>query len=614
MCDSIRHRGPDHTDFYIDHGVGLGVDRLSIIDLSTGNQPIHNEDGSVQIVFNGEIYNYIELKKDLEALGHSFGTATDTETIVHGYEQWGEAVLSHLRGMFAFALWDAKKRKLFIARDRFGKKPLYYAEVDGVFFFASELKAILQYEYFPREIDEAVLDYYFTYLYVPSPSTIFRAAKKLPPGHYLTVERGKVEVKEFWDLSFLPKIEDLTDDEAADRLYELIADSVKVRLRSDVPLGAFLSGGIDSSVVVSVMKRVGNGDVKTFSIGFHEAYYNEIQDAKRVAEFVGTDHTERWAEPNLVSLLPKLVWHCDEPFGDSSIIPTYLVAQETRRDVKVALTGDGGDEMFLGYPFLPDPPIYGYYSRVPRFLRRTALRVISKTPRQSRITVMARRAYLTDYGGQSDQERYLLRVSHFARPELEQLYSQALRADGNRKDPFAYLKPFFERTKGLEYLDATDYVTIKTYLPEDILVKVDRMTMAVSLEGRCPLLDHHLAEFVARLPLQIKIKGEVLKGLLKRMAIRQNLVPKRTITKAKHGFGAPIDYWMAGQWKDMMSSVLSTERNKAIRDYFDGAALRRMLSDPMTYRDHLFAVMSFALWHELYVESRDVTPYLKVRL
>jgi asparagine synthase (glutamine-hydrolysing) len=377
MCETIQHRGPDHTDFYVDKGIGLGIDRLSVIDLATGDQPIHNEDGSVQIVFNGEVYNYIELRRQLEGLGHKFGTASDTETIVHGYEQWGENVLTHLRGMFAFALWDSSKRRLFLARDRFGKKPLYYAEVDGRFFFASELKAILQYEYFPREVDDSVLDYYFTYLHVPSPFTIFRFAKKLPPGHYLTVEKGVVEVKEYWDLDFLPKLENMNEDEAADRLYDLLVDSVKMRLRSDVPLGAFLSGGIDSSVVVSVMKRAGTEDVKTFSIGFHEAYYNEIQDARRVAEFVGTDHAERWAEADLVSLLPKLVWHCDEPFGDSSEIPTFLVAQETRRSVKVALTGDGGDEVFLGYPFLPDPPYYAYYARVPRPIRRAGLRLTS---------------------------------------------------------------------------------------------------------------------------------------------------------------------------------------------------------------------------------------------
>ena len=614
MCESIRHRGPNHTDFYIDKGVSLGVDRLSIIDLATGDQPIHNEDGSIQIVFNGEIYNYLELKKELEGTGHSFQTLSDTETIVHGYEEWGESVLSHLRGMFAFALWDGNTKKLFLARDRFGKKPLYYAEVDGVFFFASELKAILQYESFPREIDDSLLSYYFTYLYVPSPWAIFRAAKKLQPGHYLTLSKGGVEVKEYWDLKFVPKMEGLSEDTAADTLYELLLDAVKVRLRSDVPLGAFLSGGIDSSVVVALMKRAGMSDVRTFSIGFNEAYYNETDDAREVAEFIGTDHTERWAEPDVVSLLPKLIWHFDEPFGDSSMIPTYLVAEETRKDVTVALTGDGGDETFVGYPFLADPSVYTYYRRVPRPIRRVAVRMIAKIPYQSRMTVMARKAAVKDYDNQSEQERYFLRISHFASSGLERLYDRAFKDTHQQKEPPRYLSQFFEQTSGLDYLDATDYVTVKSYLPEDILTKVDRMTMAVSLEGRCPLLDNQLAEFVARLPLQTKLGGNVLKGLLKRTASRHNLVPRRTITKAKHGFGAPIDYWLRGQWKDMASSILSSERSRAIRNYFDEATIKKMLSNPMAYRDHLFAVMSFALWHDMYVDSTDRTPYLRIRL
>jgi asparagine synthase (glutamine-hydrolysing) len=614
MCEAIRHRGPNHTDFYIDKGVCLGVDRLSIIDLATGDQPIGNEDGSIQIVFNGEIYNYLELKQELEKAGHSFRTWSDTETIVHGYEEWGESVLSHLRGMFAFAIWDSTRKKLFLARDRFGKKPLFYAQVDGVFWFASELKAMLQYEFFPREMDESLLGYYFTYLYIPSPWTIFKAARKLQPGHYLTLQRGVVEVKEYWDLSFTPKDESIGEDSAADMVYRLLLESVKVRLRSDVPLGAFLSGGIDSSVVVSLMKRAGMADVKTFSIGFHEAYYNETRDAREVAEFIGTDHTERWAEPDVVSLLPKLVWHFDEPFGDSSMIPTYLVAEETRKDVTVALTGDGGDEIFVGYPFLMDSPIYPYYRRVPRPIRRAGLRVISKIPYQSKVTLMARKAYVQDYGDQDEQERFLLRSSCFSDQELEHLYNQDFKETGERKQPPLFLKQFFERTPGLQYLDANDYVTIKTYLPEDILTKVDRMTMAVSLEGRCPLLDHQLAEFVARLPLQIKVSGNVLKGLLKKTAVRHSLVPKQTIIKAKHGFGTPIDHWLRRQWKEMASSVLSSERSKAIRTYFDQATVTKMLSDPMAYRDHLFAVMSFALWHDMFIESNDKTPYLRVGL
>jgi asparagine synthase (glutamine-hydrolysing) len=613
MCESIKHRGPDRTDFYIDNQVSLGVDRLSVIDLATGNQPIGNEDGSIQIVFNGEVYNYMMLKEELEEAGHSFRTQSDTETIVHGYEEWGESVPSHLRGMFAFAIWDSTKKKLFLARDRFGKKPLYYAQVDGVFFFASELKAILQYEYFPREVNDGILRQYLTLLYIPSPSTIFRASRKLQPGNYLTLEKGEVKIREYWDLPFTPKLDDISEDDAVRSLYELLLDAVKVRLRSDVPLGAFLSGGIDSSVIVSLMKRAGMADVKTFSIGFHEAYYNEIQDARRVAEFIGTDHTERWAEPQLVSLLPKLVWHCDEPFGDSSMIPTYLVSEETRKDVTVALTGDGGDEIFIGYPFLADPPIYDYYKRIPRPLRRAGLRIIGAIPLQSRLTIMARRASTMDYGSQSEQERYSLRVSHLDSETASRLY-RGESEDSEPRDLRSYLNPYFEKTSGLESLDAFDYVTIKTYLPEDILTKVDRMTMAVSLEGRCPMLDHKLAEFVSRLHLKTKLNGDTMKGLLRKAALRYNLVPKQTITKAKHGFGLPIDYWMRNQWKDVASSVLSPERSKGVRNYFDPSQVKKMLDDPFRYRDSLFAVISFALWHDMFMESNERTPYLRIRL
>jgi asparagine synthase (glutamine-hydrolysing) len=614
MSEVTRHRGPTHTDFFIDREVCLGCNRLSIIDLSNGNQPIHNEDQSVQVVFNGEIYNFVELRAELEMRGHSFYTRSDTETIVHGYEEWGEAVLAHLRGMFAFAIWDSTKRKLFLARDRFGKKPLYYAKIDGTLFFASEMKSLLQYERFPREVDDSLLDYYFTYLYVPSPLCFFRAARKLPPGHYLTYEKGDIRVKEYWDLAFLPKIEDLGEEAAVDHLYDLLLEAVKVRLRSDVPLGAFLSGGVDSSIVVALMRRAGAEKVRTFSIGFHEGYYNELPYAKEVAEFLSTDHTEKIVEPDVISLLPKLLWHFDEPYADSSMIPTYLVAEETKKDVTVALTGDGGDEIFVGYPTLSDPKIYEYYKRVPRPVRRAGVRAIAAVPIQSKWTMMARRALIMDYDDQSNEYRYFLRMSHFETARLRKLYSQRYRDDHEASNPELYLKPFFEKAAGLEYIEATDYVTIKTYLPEDILVKVDRMTMAVSLEARSPFLDHKVAEFVARLPVDVKMSGNQLKGLLKKTANRYKLVPNSTLKREKHGFGAPIDYWLRGQWKDIASSILTTERSKAIRKYFDKTEISKMLSNPLANRDRLFSLISFALWREIFVDSTDARPYLKVTL
>jgi asparagine synthase (glutamine-hydrolysing) len=611
MCESLKHRGPDRTDFYMDRSISLGVDRLSIIDLATGDQPIGNEDGSIQIVFNGEVYNYHELKSELEAAGHSFRTQSDTETIVHGYEEWGVSVLSHLRGMFAFAIWDSTKKKLFLARDRFGKKPLYYAHIDGIFFFASELKAILRYEYFPRVVDAQVLRQYLALLYIPSPSTIFRASRKLKPGHYLVFEKGEALVHDYWDLAFTPKMQNMSEDGVVDELYRLLLDAVAVRLRSDVPLGAFLSGGLDSSVVVSLMKRAGMDDVKTFTVGFHEAYYNELRDARRVADFIGTDHTERWAEPDVVSLLPRLVWHFDEPFGDSSLIPTYLVAKESRKEVTVALTGDGGDEIFAGYPFLMDPPIYRYYKRVPKQVRRAGLKLIGALPVQTRFTNLARRAAAVDYGGQDDKDRYALRVSHLGQDESKKLLLGG-RLESESRGISELFYPHFARTSNLEDLDAFDYVTIKTYLPEDILTKVDRMTMAVSLEGRCPLLDHKLAEFVSHLPPGLKFQRGVLKSLLRRTAVRYDLVPKQTVTKPKHGFGAPIDYWLRNQWKEFASVILNPGRSKSVRHYFNETMVSKMLADPFSYREPLFSVMTFALWHEMYIEEPGNAPILQV--
>ena len=358
MVDVLRHRGPDEQGTFIDDGVGLGSARLSIIDLTHGSQPIHNEDGSIWVVHNGEIYNYLELKEELEKFGHKFYTNSDTEVIVHSYEEWASKSVEKLRGMFAFALWDSSKHILFLVRDRFGKKPLFYMFLDDSFFFASEMKSFFENPDVKRSIDFEALDHYFTYLYVPSPKTIFRGIYKLPPAHYMMVSKNDVSIQKYWDLNF--KTNSYDESTAIEMIYKELCEAVRVRLRSDVPLGAFLSGGIDSSTITSIMSKYSEEPVKTVSVAFEDPD-KELKYARTMAELLGTDHHEFLVKPEAYKVLHKLIYHFDEPFADPSMMPTFYLSEVTRKEVKVALSGDGGDEMFIGYPFFTDPNIYGAY-------------------------------------------------------------------------------------------------------------------------------------------------------------------------------------------------------------------------------------------------------------
>ena len=391
MCAVLEHRGPDEEGTFIGSRVGLGSRRLSIIDLPGGKQPISNEDETIWTVFNGEIYNYIELKTLLESLGHSFKTDSDTEVIVHGYEEWGTDCLRSFVGMFGLALWDDAKKRLFLARDRFGKKPLYYWLGDGSLIFSSEMKGVLQHEGVPRTIDAEALEDYLTFFYVPSPLTIFSGVRKLGPGEFLTFQDGRATTEPYWDLSFRSS-GGASEGALVDELYRLFEDSVRVRLRSDVPLGAFLSGGIDSSAVVAMMKRISDDEVSTFTVDFEEGPYSEARWASSVAELLGTKHEVLTVKPDALTLLPRLVWHFDEPFADSSMIPTYYVAEATVKKVKVALSGDGGDEVFMGYPWMEDPSFYRYYRAVPFSVMKPMLRAISSVPARNDLVTLARHA------------------------------------------------------------------------------------------------------------------------------------------------------------------------------------------------------------------------------
>ena len=600
MCEVSRHRGPDDTEYYLDDGVGLGINRLKIIDLVKGNQPIHNEDGSLWIVFNGEIYNYRELTKELEARGHRLYTDSDTETIVHSYEEWGEDCVSHLRGMFAFAIWDTKMKRLYLARDRFGKKPLFYAIVDGALLFASEIKSILQFGGLERRLSRDALDYFLTFMYIRSPLTIFEGISKLPPGSYATYAKGRLDVHHYWDMTFRPD-DTLTEDEAVELLYRSISDAVKVRLRSDVPLGAFLSGGVDSSTVVSFMSKLLEGPVKTVSIGFDQAT-SELPYAKAVAERLGTDHHEYVVTPEAHKVLPELIWHFDEPFADHSLIPTYYLSKVTRQEVTVALSGDGGDEMFMGYPFLSDPDSFGAYSKVPPSLRKPMLRVAKSFPVDGQFKRMADHAYEKGYGNQSFDERYVMRVSMYDGQGLSRLYSKAALAEHPAVDTYGYLRSLASGSGRPDQLAALDYATIRSYLADDILVKVDRMSMAVSLEVRCPLLDQALAEVVGRIPSGLKMKGRTTKYIMKKMVVRKGLLPASIANRKKQGFGAPIEAWMRGEWKEVVSQTLDPILSGKM-SLFDRDAVEKLVGRPYVNSNKLFALMVFVLWHEMYIES-----------
>lgn len=601
MCDSIRYRGPDDEGYFLDDGVGLGVRRLSIIDLKSGNQPVHNEDETVWVVSNGEIYNYVGLREQLLAKGHSFYTESDTEVLVHLYEEYGERMVHWLRGMFAFAIWDRMNKRLLVARDRLGKKPIYYAITDGHFFFASEAKAILQYEEYVRKMNLRAIDYFLTYSYIPSPLTAFQGMSKLPPASLLLYEGGKLEVKTYWNLIFTPTAETSVGS-MLQQLDQLMTESVRLRLRSDVPLGAFLSGGIDSSAVVSIASRLTDSPVKTFSIGFEELGYNELPFAKEVASSLNTDHHEMVLRSDAFRVLPLLAWHYDEPFADASAIPTYYVSEFTRKFVTVALTGDGGDEIFMGYPWMADAPTtpVGFMKRRLRHLRAEFLPRLLLQQQDIQTSV--------ESGPSTVESRYLQRVARISESELAEVYTENGLANRDLKSTRDYMTQEFNDAKNLgmtpDTLSALDYVTIKSYLPEDILVKVDRASMAVSLEPRCPLLDHVLCEFVASIPSELKMKNGNTKIILRKYLLDKNIVPKQIIDREKVGFGVPLERWFAADLKYAVENALLGDASR-IRKYVNESFIRAILSNRSGYASaqRIFALVMFELWYRMFIEE-----------
>lgn len=604
MCDAISHRGPDDDGFYFSEGVGLAMRRLAIIDVKNGQQPIHNQDRTAWIVFNGEIYNYLELRDKLEKLGHTFYTNSDTEAVVHAYDQYGADCPKHLRGMFAFAIWDERTRELFLARDRVGKKPLLYAKVNGKLIFGSEFSALLLHPDIGRDIDTEAIHHYLSFMCVPAPLTAYRAIRKLEPGHSLRWKKGEIEIERYWQPDFSKKI-DTTEQEAGERAIEILRDSVKVRLMSEVPLGAFLSGGIDSSAVVALMSQESSEPVKTFSIGFEEQDFSELHHARRVAEHVGADHHEFIVRPDALEVLPLLVEHYGEPYADSSAIPTYYVARETRKHVTVALNGDGGDEAFAGYERYAAMRLAEKYHRIPAVLRdsfvQQAIRLIpSSETKRSRVRDVKR---FLEAASLPKVERYLRWVSVFDTAAKQDLYSANFLHETQSIRAIDILTPWFARANGAGIVDAALLADLNTYLPNDLLVKVDIATMAVSLEARSPFLDHHLIEFAASLPEKLKLRGMTTKYILKQ--VLKKLLPAENLDRRKMGFGVPIGHWFRGKLQPFLRETILSE--KALnRGLFRPDAVRQLVeSHTRGERDHshrLWTLLMLELWFERFID------------
>jgi asparagine synthase (glutamine-hydrolysing) len=574
MCARQAHRGPDSRGIHRSDGAALGIQRLRVIDLETGDQPIYNEDRSVAVVLNGEIYNFPELRAELERRGHSFYTRTDTEVIAHLYEELGPKLVERLNGMFAFALWDEKRRRLLIGRDRVGKKPLFYAEGDGWLSFASELPALMADPGVAREIDPSSIDCYLAYGYVPSPWSIWRGVHKLRPAHTLVWESGETRTEPYWRLDYSTK---LTGDgrELEEELRDRIGAAVRRRLISDVPLGAFLSGGVDSSIVVSEMAAASTQPVKTFSIGFEEEEYNELPRARVIAERFSTDHHEFVVEPDAIELVPKLVRHYGEPYGDSSAIPTFYLAEVTRQHVTVALNGDGGDESFAGYLRHVANSLTGHLDSVPRPLRRGVAAIGRALPRRPGSKTLLSRAQRLLVSVDADAiERYRRHVSVFNDAERAELLDPEFRAslDPSRA-PGVITGPWLAAS-GRSMLDRLLEVDVNTYLPEDLLVKVDIASMAYSLEARSPLLDPEVMEFAAALPPREKANWGRKKYILRRAY--RGRIPDPILDGAKRGFGVPLGAWFRGDLQSYARELLLDPMTLG-RGYLNEAAVRRIL-------------------------------------
>ena len=605
MNAAIIHRGPDEDGFYIQKNVGLAMRRLSIIDLTSGRQPIHNPDKTAWIIFNGEIYNYRELRADLEKEGAQFYTKSDTEVVLHLYDRYGVDFLQHLRGMFALAIWDTRDNSLFLARDRVGKKPLLYAHrPNGDLIFGSEFQALLKHPAISREIDFEAIHHYLSYICVPAPLTAYRDIRKLEPGHWLRWKDGEIQTKRYWLPDFSDKL-DISEAEAEEEVLRILRESVRLRMIADVPLGAFLSGGVDSSAVVALMAQESSQPVKTFSIGFEEQDFSELKYAKKVAEHVGAEYHEFIVKPNAMEVLPTLVEHYGEPYADSSAIPTYYVSKETRKHVTVALNGDGGDESFAGYERYSAMRLAERYKRIPAILRKSLVEFplgVLPTPDNMRNRLRRAKRFV-EAAALPKTTRYLNWVSGINPALKQELYTDEYKHISAEFHSRKILDDWFEKANGIGVLDASLMTDQQTYLPNDLLVKVDIASMAVSLEARSPFLDHKLIEFAARLPEHIKVKGLDTKTLLKKIAAK--LVPPEVVYRRKMGFGVPVGHWLRNEMKGFLYETLLSEKSLN-RGIFKPEVVKNLIERHVSGKEDLnfpiWTLLMLELWFQRFID------------
>ena len=603
MIGTIRHRGPDDAGVHEQCGVALGHARLSVIDLSSaGHQPMMTADEKIRIVFNGEIYNFMDLRSKLADKGYNFKSHTDTEVILNGYHHWGKEVFSHLRGMFAIALWDSRSEELILARDRVGKKPLFYGWHKNLFLFGSEIKAILAFPGFSRKPDLEAIHHYLSLQYIPAPWSAFEGIKKVPQASYMVVSRnGSVRIEKYWQLPYPREVRHRPLQELKEELISLIDESVRLRMISDVPLGAFLSGGVDSSAVVSMMARHSTGRVKTFCIGFDEAEYDERAYARMVAERYDTDHHEMVVCPNAIEILPKLIWHYNEPFADPSAVPTYYVSEIARQHVTVALNGDGGDESFLGYSRYKQCLHTEWISRLPDSLRRFSTLLAKAIPlclERYRVPRVARR--WLSYLSEKDSRRYAPSMTYFFEQDKIVGYDEQL-VPYLHSSTLDLIDQYF--TQSTSYVGGAAWADIHTYLPDDLMVKVDVASMAHSLEARSPLLDHTLMEWAARVhPAQKMINGET-KSILK--SAMEPFLPYEVLYRPKMGFGVPIDQWLKAEMKDFAYDTLLSTRARQrslVKPKFVSTMLDEHCAGFRSHHTRLWALLMLELWFEMWID------------
>ncbi|MHB8893953.1 MAG: asparagine synthase (glutamine-hydrolyzing) [Candidatus Geothermincolia bacterium] len=596
----MRHRGPDESGAYVQGRIGLGHNRLSIIDLATGHQPIENEDGTKRIIFNGEIYNYPELRRDLLARGHRFTTHSDTEVILHLYEEFGPASLQHLRGMFAFAIWDSADGSLFLARDRLGKKPLYYAGNDQWFCFASEIKSLLVTDRVPRELNLPSVDQYISLNYTIGPRTMLRHVDKLLPGHYILLRDGDAVQQPYWDFAEARETNQ-SFSQCYEHMTELIEESVRIRLMSEVPLGAFLSGGVDSSVIVAVMTRLTGRPVKTFTVGYEDASsVSELGYARLVAKTLKAEHHEFVLQPgNFRDIVPEVVWHLDEPIGEYATIPLLLLSRLAKRHVTVLLSGEGADEIFAGYPIYRSMKLIEAFQRIPRLPRRFVEWLLL-----SRFTGTLKHDKYRDWLERPLESRYLGNASYFTPRMKSKLYTDGFKASLGEERVEDLVGSYYQRVQGRDVLSRMLYVDTKTWLPEDLLIKADKMTMAASVELRVPFLDHKLVEFAATLPSRMKLRRSCSKYIFKKYA--ETMLPREIVHRPKRGFPVPLEQWLKKDLVEYARDILF-DRRTTQRGIADPRYVREMIDRHVgtaeNYSQNIWNLMVLEIWMRRFLDG-----------